>query len=53
VNSEEDESVEKGSPIGKISPAKASAVMKARLQDALQSLEKDKGGEREPAKKKE
>jgi len=32
--------VEKGSPVGKISPAAASALLNARLQEALQSMEK-------------
>ena len=32
--------MEKGSPVGKISPAAASALLNARLQEALQSMEK-------------
>ena len=39
MNSDED-SVEKGSPVGKISPAAASALLNARLQEALESMEK-------------
>jgi hypothetical protein len=39
VNSEEEERVEKGSPVGKISPAAASALLNARLQEALESME--------------
>jgi hypothetical protein len=41
VNSE-DESVEKGSPISKITPAVASAALNARLQEALKEMEKSK-----------
>ena len=40
MNSEEEERVEKGSPVGKISPATASALLNARLQEALESMEK-------------
>ena len=40
MNSEEDERVEKGSPKGRISPAAASALLNARLQEALESMEK-------------
>lgn len=40
MNSEEDEKVEKGSPVGKITPAAASALLNARLQEALESMEK-------------
>lgn len=32
--------MEKGSPVGKISPAAASALLNARLQEALESMEK-------------
>lgn len=41
MNSEE-ESVEHGSPISKISPAVASATLNARLKEALESVEKNK-----------
>jgi len=39
VNSDE-ESVEKGSPLAKISPAAASAALNARLQEALDAMDK-------------
>jgi len=41
VNSDNDESVETGSPLAKISPAAASAALKARLQEAVDAMEKD------------
>jgi hypothetical protein len=46
VNSE-DESVERGSPISKISPAVASTALNARLKEALESLEQTRNSCRE------
>jgi hypothetical protein len=44
VNSE-DESVEHGSPMAKISPVCASTTVNGRLKDALESLEKGRKNE--------
>ena len=41
----EDESVEHGSPIAKISPAGGSSNLNARLKEALESLEKTRNNE--------
>lgn len=41
----EDESVERGSPIAKISPSGASTNLNARLKEALESLEKTRKNE--------
>ena len=43
----EDESVERGSPISKISPDVASSTLNARLREALESLEKTENENKE------
>lgn len=42
--------MEKGSPVGKISPAAASALLNARLQEALESMEKVSDAKKEEVK---